>query len=34
MTWMNRVAGSRANASEPQYRTEEIVGYLQRYARK
>ena len=34
MTWMNRVAGSRANPSEPQYRTEEIVGYLQRYARK
>ena len=34
MTWMNRIVGSHVNPAEPQYRTEEIVAYLQRYARK
>lgn len=34
MTWMNRVVGSRANPAEPQYRSEEIVAYLQRHARR
>ncbi len=34
MTWMNRVVGSRSNPVEPQYRSEEINAYLQRYARK
>jgi hypothetical protein len=33
MTWMNRVVGSKANPTEPQYRSDEIVAYLQRYAR-
>ena len=34
MTWMNRVVGSRNNPAEPQYRSEEITTYLQRYARR
>ena len=34
MTWMNRVVGSRPNPAEPQYRNDEIVAYLQRYARR
>lgn len=34
MTWMNRVVSSRPNPAEPQYRNDEIVAYLQRYARK
>ena len=34
MAWMNRVVSSRANPAEPQYRSEEIIAYLQRHARK
>lgn len=34
MEWMNRVVGSRADPREPQYRSDEIVAYLQRYARR
>jgi hypothetical protein len=34
MEWMNRVVGSKANPREPQYTREEIVAYLQRYARR
>ena len=34
MTWMNRVVGSRADPREPQYRSDEIVDYLQRYAKR
>ena len=33
MEWMNRVVGSKANPSEPQYTQEELVAYLKRYAR-
>ena len=33
MEWMNRVVGSQADPREPQYRSDEIVAYLQRYAR-
>jgi hypothetical protein len=34
MRWMNRVVGSRRDPREPQLRTEEIVRYLQRHARR
>lgn len=34
MEWMNRVVGSRTDPREPQYRSEEIIAYLQRYARR
>jgi hypothetical protein len=34
MAWMNRVSGSQRNPQEPQYRTEEIVAYLQRHAQR
>ena len=34
MQWMNRVVGSRSDPREPQYRVEEIVEYLRRYARR
>ena len=34
MQWMNRVVGSKADPREPQYRGEEIVGYLQKHARR
>ena len=33
MGWMSRVVGSRTDPREPQYRSDEIVAYLQRYAR-
>ena len=34
MEWMNRVVGSRRDPVEPQYTREEIVAYLQKYARR
>lgn len=34
MQWMNRVTGSRPDPREPQYRREDILGYLQRHARR
>lgn len=34
MQWMNRVIGSKTDPREPQYRSEEIVGYLQKHARR
>ena len=34
MEWMNRVVGSKANPREPQYTREELVAYLQKYARR
>jgi hypothetical protein len=34
MQWMNRVVGSQRNPFEPQLRTDEIIRFLQRYARK
>ncbi|HSD55206.1 MAG TPA: hypothetical protein VLC47_13635 [Burkholderiales bacterium] len=34
MLWMNRVVGSARNPFEPQLRTEEIIRFLQRHARK
>lgn len=34
MAWMNRVAGSQRDPREPQYRTRDIVDYLQRHARQ
>ena len=34
MQWMNRVIGSKSDPREPQYRSEEIVGYLQKHARR
>lgn len=33
MQWMNRVVGTRPNPYEPQLRVEEIIEFLQRYAR-
>jgi cytochrome c5 len=33
MQWMNRVVGSQPDADEPQLRVEEILAFLQRYAR-
>jgi hypothetical protein len=33
MEWMNRVVGSRPIPGEPQLRLEEILGFLERYAR-
>jgi hypothetical protein len=33
MQWMNRVVGSQPDADEPQLRVEDIVAFLQRYAR-
>ena len=34
MEWMNRVVGSKADPREPQYAREEIIAYLQKYARR
>jgi hypothetical protein len=34
MLWMNRVVGNQRNPYEPQLRTDEIIRFLQRYARK
>ncbi len=34
MQWMNRVIGSKADPREPQSRSDEIVGYLQKHARR
>jgi len=34
MAWMNRVVGTRRDPTEPQLRLEEILGFLQKYARK
>jgi cytochrome c2 len=34
MLWMNRVVGSRPEQGEPQLRTEEILAFLEKYARK
>jgi cytochrome c2 len=34
MQWMNRVVGTQRNPFEPQLRTEEILLFLQRHARK
>lgn len=33
MQWMNRVVGSQPDPDEPQLKVEEILGFLQRYAR-
>jgi cytochrome c2 len=33
MQWMNRVVGSRPDPDEPQLRVEQIVAFLQKYAR-
>jgi len=33
MQWMNRVVGSRPDPDEPQLRVEEILAFLQKYAR-
>lgn len=33
MQWMNRVVGSKPDPDEPQLRVEEILSFLQRYAR-
>jgi cytochrome c2 len=33
MEWMNRVVGSQPDADEPQLRVDEILSFLQRYAR-
>jgi len=34
MQWMNRVVGNQHNPFEPQLRTDEIIRFLQRHARK
>ena len=34
MAWMNRVVGTRRDPTEPQLRLDEILGFLQKYARK
>ncbi len=34
MAWMNRVVGTQRNSTEPQLRLDEILGFLQKYARK
>lgn len=34
MQWMNRVVGSQPDPDEPQLRVEEILAFLQRYARR
>jgi cytochrome c5 len=34
MEWMNRVVGSRPIPGEPQLRLEEILGFLEKYARR
>lgn len=34
MSWMNRVVGSKPDAREPQWRTDDIISYLQRHARQ
>ena len=34
MQWMNRVVGSKPVAGEPQLRTEEILAFLRKYARR
>jgi hypothetical protein len=33
MAWMNRVVGNRPDAREPQLRVDEILWFLQKYAR-
>jgi hypothetical protein len=34
MAWMNRVVGTQRDPTEPQLRLDEILGFLQKYARK
>jgi cytochrome c2 len=34
MAWMNRVVGTQRNPTEPQLRLDEILGFLQKYARR
>jgi cytochrome c2 len=34
MAWMNRVVGTKPYPTEPQLRLDEILGFLQKYARK
>jgi hypothetical protein len=34
MQWMNRVVGTHPNPDEPQLRIEEILAFLQKYARR
>ncbi|MGE5792342.1 MAG: hypothetical protein ACM36B_06605, partial [Bacteroidota bacterium] len=34
MAWMNRIVGTRRDPTEPQLRLDEIIGFLQKYARK
>jgi hypothetical protein len=34
MSWMNRVVGNRPDPREPQLRVDEILGFLQKYARR
>ncbi len=34
MAWMNRVVGSKSDPREPQYRSDDIIAYLQRHARR
>jgi cytochrome c2 len=34
MAWMNRVVGTSRNPTEPQLRLDEILGFLQKYARE
>jgi hypothetical protein len=33
MTWMNRVVGNQPDPREPQLRVDEILWFLQKYAR-
>jgi len=34
MAWMNRVVGTQGNPAEPQLRLDEILGFLQKHARR
>jgi hypothetical protein len=34
MTWMNRVVGNQPDPREPQLRVDEILWFLQKYARR
>jgi hypothetical protein len=34
MEWMNRIVGNRADPTEPQLRTDEIIDFLARNAKK
>ena len=34
MAWMNRVVGTKPHSTEPQLRLDEILGFLQKYARR